>query len=134
MLIAAGIGFFVSLLAICFLFALKVREIETGRRFAPTFRAVADREALHIKALLLAMQVDMKKMLPLLVHWGHRVAHLVALKFARIARAASLHSHAFADFVSQRRNFERSETRSEFLRRMSQRRKGEEGNAPTPEM
>src|SRR3990167_2351618 len=118
MLIAAGIGFFVSLLAICFLFALKVREIETGRRFAPTFRAVADR----------------KKILPLLVHWGHRVAHLVALKFARIARAASLHSHAFADFVSQRRNFERSETRSEFLRRMSQRRKGEEGNAPTPEM
>src|SRR3989344_442899 len=124
MLIVAGIGFFVSLLLICFLFALKVREIETGQRIAPGFRAAADREALHIKALLLAVQVDLKKVLPLLVHWGHRATHRIALKFARAARAASLYSHALADFVSHKRNFERSETRSEFLRRMSARRKG----------
>ena len=135
MLLFAGIVFFASLLLICFLFALRVREIETGRRFAPALRDAADREALHIKELLLAMHIDLKKVPPLLVHWGHISLHFVAIKFAYAARAASLSSHAFANLVSQKRYFERRKSRSEFLRKMSKRRKGDgEGNAPTPDL
>lgn len=121
-LLVAGAVFFIALLLICLLFALKVREMETGRRFAPRLREAADYEALHIKDLLFAARTDLKKMPPLLAHWGHVAAHFVALRFARAARAAALSAHAFAEFVSRKRNFERRETRSEFFRRMSERR------------
>ena len=133
-LLVAGGTFFASLLLTCFLFALKVREIETGRRLAPRLREMADREALHLKDLLFAVQVDLKKLSPLLVHWGHVVLHFMAIEFARAARAAPPSAHSFADFVSQKRNFRIRQTRSEFLRKVSERRSATpEGNAPTPD-
>src|SRR3989344_88559 len=129
LLLIAGVTFFASLLLTCFLFALRVREIETGRRFAPRLRDAADREALHFKDLLYGMHIDLKKVPPLLLHGGHVALLFIAIEFARGARAASLSAHAFADFVSEKRNYHLRQTRSEFLRRMSQRRKGnEEGN------
>jgi len=134
-LLVAGVAFFTSLLLICFLFALRVREIETGRRFAPRLRDAADREALHFKDLLYGMNIDLKNVPPLVLHGGHVVLHFIAIEFARGARTASLSAHAFADFVSEKRNFRLRQTRSEFLRRMGQRRKeSEEGNAATPDL
>lgn len=126
MILIAGITFFASLLLICFLFAVKVREIETGRVIAPRFHEAADREALHLKGLLLAAHLDLKKVPPLMLHWLHVVLHFIALKFARVARSASLAAHAFATFVSQKRYFERRRSGSELLRKMSERRKEHE--------
>ena len=134
LLLFAGAVFFASLLLICLLFALKVREMETGRRFAPALRDAADREALHVKSLLFAVHADLKKVPPLLVHWGHVVLHFVVIEFARATRAASLSAHAFAKFVSEKRNFRRRQTSSEFLRAMSERRRESKGgNAPPPD-
>ena len=56
--------------------------------------------------------------------------HFAALEFAHLARQASRQAHRLADFVSHKRNFERKETRSEFLRKMTELKNG---NAPTPD-
>lgn len=117
----AGTAFLLSFLGILAFFALKVREESSGRRMAPLVRDALDREAMHIKALLFAAELDLKKIPPLLMYWGHVFLHRAALEFARAARIASRRAHALADFVSHKRNFQRTVTRSEFLKKMGER-------------
>ena len=133
MIIFAGFVFFLALALLVSLFTLKIRERESGAMFAPELRAAADREALHLKELLAAARLDLKKVPPLLVHWGHRLVHFAALEFARAARAASREAHKLADFVSHRRTFQKRETRSEFLRKMSERRAAAPSSGQQPE-
>src|SRR4051812_13761133 len=98
MMIFAGIAFIVSLALISTLFALKIKELETGKYIAPRLRQASDIEASHLKDLLFAAHVDLKKIPPLLVYWGHMALHFLALEFARGARTAALSAHSFADF------------------------------------
>ena len=93
----------------------------------PSWRDALDSEALHIKGLLSAAELDLKKLPPLFVYWMHGVIHIAALEFARAARAASREAHRLADFVSHKRNFKRRVTRSEFLKKMGERKGGMNG-------
>lgn len=124
MLLFAGIVFFVSLVLIIALFALNMREEKTGRYFAPEWRAAADKEALYVRDLLMAADLDLKKVPPLVSYYSHEALRVAALSFARAARRASRDAHRLADFVSHKHNFERKETRSEFLRKMSELKNG----------
>ncbi len=119
MTLVAIVLFFASLCCIIALFCLKVRELETGRFVAPRLRSAADRKALHIKELLFAVHVDLKKIPPIMLYLLHVAIHSAALNFASMARSASRKSHQLADFVSHKRNFAPKQTRSEFLRQMS---------------
>ena len=127
MIIFAVVVFFLALAGILALFALKLREARNGHVYLPEWREAADHEALHLKELLSAAQLDLKKMLPLLNHAAHVALHFAALEFARAARFASQQSNRLADFVSHKHNFERRQTRSEFLKKMSER-KSSNGN------
>lgn len=124
MIIFATVTFFIALALIIALFALKMREQRSGRTYLPEWREAGDREALHLKELLSAAQLDLKKIPPLAVHWVHVALHFAALEFARAARMASYQAHRLADFVSHKHNFQRKETRSEFLKKMSKRKNG----------
>ena len=125
MAIFAGVVFLLSLALIALLFALNIREARTGRYPLAEWRSIADRDAMRLKELALAADLDMKKVPPFLSDVGHASVHFAALEFARAARAASRQAHRLADFVSHKRNFERRETRSEFLKKMSEYKNGE---------
>ncbi|KKW35083.1 MAG: hypothetical protein UY81_C0054G0007 [Candidatus Giovannonibacteria bacterium GW2011_GWA2_53_7] len=127
MILFAGIAFFLALTLIVALFAIKLSEERSGRRAMPSWRDALDSEALHIKGLLSAAELDLKKLPPLFVYWMHGVIHIAALEFARAARAASREAHRLADFVSHKRNFKRGVTRSEFLKKMGERKGGMNG-------
>lgn len=133
MVLFAGIIFLLSLALIAALFALNLREQKTGRYPLSDWRAVADREALQFRELVVAADLDLKKIPPLLAHVAHVALHFAALEFARLAREASKQSHRLADFVSHKRNFERRETRSEFLKKMSGRNRGDDNGQDTSE-
>jgi len=124
MVIFAAAIFIISLAGMIALFALNIREARTGRYFAPEWRREVDKEALYLKELLMAADLDLKKVPPILSHSSHVALHFAALAFARLARNASRRAHALADFVSHNHNFERKETRSEFLRKMTELKSG----------
>ena len=123
MIVFAGTAFFFSFAGIACLFALKLREQETGRVLAPRLRHAADIGALRVKDLLSAAHLDLKKLPPLVVYAGQMMVHFAALEFARAARTASRRSHQLADLVSHKRNFQRRQTRSEFLKKMRTRKR-----------
>ena len=120
MLVFAAVVFFLALACIIAIFLIKNREEKTGQRIAVEWRDAGDREALRLKELLDAAHLDLKKVPPLLNHVAHVALHFAALEFARAARMASYQAHRLADFVSHKHNFERKETRSEFLKKMSE--------------
>ena len=126
MVLFAIIVFFLSLLLIIGLFFLNIREQRTGRYVLVEWRLAADREALHLKELLAAADLDLKKIPPLASYLLNVTIHFAALEFAHLARQASRQSHRLADFVSHKRNFERGETRSEFLKKMTELKNGGE--------
>ena len=128
MVLFAIIVFFTSLLLIIGLFFLNIREERTGRYALAEWRLVADREALNLKELLTAADLDLKKIPPFASYVFHVAVHFAALEFAHLARQASRQSHRLADFVSHKRNFERGETRSEFLKKMTELKSGGEDN------
>ena len=124
MVVFAGTVFFVSLILILVLFALNMREAKTGRYPLGEWRSIADSEAVKLQELARAADLDLRKVPPLAAHFTHIAIHFAALEFANLARHASRRAHALADFVSHKRNFERRETRSEFLRKMSELKNG----------
>ena len=89
MIFFASIVFVVTLVLIVTLFLVKLREAKTGKVFLRPWREALDTEALHVKELLNAAQLDLKKIPTLLMYWGHIIIHISALAFARAARAAS---------------------------------------------
>ncbi len=129
MVVFASVVFFVSLLLIVMLFALNMREARSGKYPLAEWRSVADVEAVKLRELALAADLDLRKVPSLVAHFAHVAIHFAALEFAHLAREASRRSHALADFVSHKRNFERRETRSEFLRKMTELKNGNGGKA-----
>ena len=121
---AAVILFFVSLLLIVLLFVLKRFEVRRGARIGESFRAQADVGALRVKQWLEAGETFIEN-IPLyasaLARYG---VHIGALGFARAARGSAEQAHRLADLVSHKRNFERRETKSQFLRDVSEYKNG----------
>src|SRR3989338_8517376 len=120
-MIFSTVIFFLSLLGIAGLFAVK--HIEVRRQKAvlpPELREKVDVRAVQLKALLLAQRADLAKLPGILMHMGHVAVHKGALEAARFARFLEVQSHRLADFVSHKHHFKKGETRSEFLKKVSE--------------
>jgi|SRR3989344_3740278 len=128
MVIFAVAVFFVSLAGTVALFVLKQWEERTGRTLAPTVHRYLDVRALQGKELLVALQADLEKLPPELVHLAHIAVHTGALEVARLARFLEAQAHRLADFVSHKHRFERRAPRSEFLKKVIEHKNGNGSN------
>jgi len=120
----AFIVFIIALLAIAALFALKAWEEKRGRVLVPELRASLDERAVHLKDLLEAGQRDIEKLPSALLHLSRVALHLAAVGFGHLAHWLGERSHRLADMVSYKHHFERRELRSEFLKKVSERKSG----------
>lgn len=120
MAIAAAVIFFIALAGIVALFALKRWELAHGKILLPQWRQRADSEALHMKELILAARKDAAHLPPFLWDAAQSVVHGIAIDAGHVAIWLGQQSHRLADSVSHKRNFERIETRSEFLKKVSE--------------
>ncbi len=115
----AAIVFFASLILIVALFTIRYFEEKRGARFGARSRVLADNAALNFKDVLVHTREQMEKLPPEVAHVSMGAVHSGALYAASIARSFEDQAHRFADFVSSKRNFERRETKSEFLKGVS---------------
>lgn len=116
----AAIIFVFSLLAIAGLFTFRYWELQRGFIVAPALREKLDVRAVQLKELVLAARADLAKLPPLTVRIGRIMVHEAALALAALARIAERQAHRLADLVSHKHRFERRETRSEFLKKVSE--------------
>ena len=119
MLIAIGI-FTLSLLGILGLFIFKYVETERGIMLVPKLRVKADAQALRFKSFLAQGRYTLAALPPFLLHVMRIVIHEAALAAAQLARFLESQAHRLADFVSHKHRFEARETRSEFLKKVSE--------------
>jgi len=116
--------FVVSLVGIAALFGVKYLEANRDLVFWPNVRARFDIRAGRVKELLIAARADVTKLPPLTVVMGRHILQHAALRFASFARAAEHGARRLADLVSYKRRFEKRETRSEFLKKVSEHKNG----------
>ncbi|TSC87275.1 MAG: hypothetical protein G01um10148_380 [Parcubacteria group bacterium Gr01-1014_8] len=120
MVVSAITVFFVSLAGIVGLFSLKVLEEKRERAFVSSMRDSIDSVALKFKSLLLRGEIFLSKLPSLSAYLALKALAASAVGFARLARMAAESAHRLADFVSHKHNFERRETRSDFLKQVSE--------------
>ena len=118
--------FGISLIAIASLFVLKNWETGSGRVIAPAFRYDADVRAIQLKSRLSHVRLDLARIPPLALLYCRYLIHEGALGFAAFARLSEKQAHRVADLVSHKRTFVTRETRSEFLRKVSDHKNGGE--------
>lgn len=118
MLIFAAVIFFLTLLSIIGLFALKYWEERNVRVLYPEFRDRADVFALGLKDRLILARYQLAQLPPTAMHLARLSLHIAALKVAEFARYLEAQAQRLADFVSHKHRFELRETQSEFLKRM----------------
>lgn len=118
--------FFLALLGIVALFAVKYWETRTDKQLAPITREKADERALEFKDFLARSRVELAKLPPTLVYISRFAVHEAALGAAALARMLEHQSHRLADLVSHKHRFERRETNSEFLKQVSDYKNGSE--------
>jgi hypothetical protein len=116
--------FFLSLAGLIALFTLKQWELAKGRVLFLPWRIRADDEALHLKELLIAARADIQHLPPFLLDAAQSVVHGIAVDAGHVAIWLGSQSHRLADSVSHKRNFERRETKSEFLKKVSEHKNG----------
>lgn len=116
---AATIIFFASLVLIIGLFALKLYEERRGERVMEPIRDSADDAAREIKRAVVHSRVQLEKLPPEVAHVTLRGTVSLALSAAALARTFEAQAHRFADFVASKRNFQRRETKSEFLKQVT---------------
>ncbi len=130
MVLGAVTVFFASLVGIIGLFSLKLWEERQGHAFSPSLRFAGDALALKCKNLLLRGEELLARLPSLTMYIAMTLLASGAVGFARVARAAAEAAHGLADFVSHKHNFERRETRSDFLKQVSEHHKNGNGGAP----
>lgn len=118
-MVLAMIVFIVSLALIVLLFALRYVEERRGGRFGARPRQLADNAALNLKDALVHGKDQLEKLPPEVAHVSMGAIHSGALGAASVARSFEAQAHRFADFVSSKRNFQRRETKSEFLKQVT---------------
>ena len=123
-MIFAVIIFMISTLGIGGLFFLKHWEERRGRMLVPGVRSWGDTKALEAKVLFARMQLEADKLPPMLLQLTRWGIHELALGIAALARAAERQAHRLADFVSHKRNFVHRESKSEFLKQVSEYKNG----------
>jgi hypothetical protein len=120
----ATVVFFVSFFGIVSLFALKHWELRRERTLAPVLRSKFDARALQFKELLAAARVDLAKVPPFALRLVRVLIREAAIGFAVLARVAERQAYRLADLVSHKHRFEKRETRSEFLKKVSEHKSG----------
>jgi len=118
-MIFAGTAFFLACAGIIGLFTLKRWEEEHQRMVLSEFRRGADEKAVKLKAMILASSHDLEKLPPLLLAIASAIVRVLAIGFGHLAHWIGERSHALADLVSYKHRFERKETRSEFLKQVT---------------
>lgn len=108
-----------SLVLILFLFALKHVEARRGARFAESTRIRADEGALRVKHIVHLGEWYLEQAPWFLGALTRYSIHVGALGYARLARTSAEYAHALADLVSHKHRFERRETKSQYLRQVS---------------
>lgn len=124
MLLIAGIPFVLSALGIVALFAVKRWELKNDRVLAPAWRERVDAQALEAKNLLSHGGSSLGKLPPLMLVIGRYFVHEAALSAASLASFLEKQAHKLADMVSHKHRFERRETQSDFLRKVSDHKNG----------
>lgn len=119
MTILAACSFFVALFGLGGLFALKQREVTTGRVAMPALRSWADDRALSLKYQIAVLSNEISTWpakISLIIRY---LIHLSALELAKALRAGEMALHRLADRVSHKHHFERRETHSAFLKEVA---------------
>ena len=116
--------FFLALLGLIALFTLKYWELARERVLFPALRERADSGALRLKELVIAGRKDLGKLPPILLFAAQSVVHGIAVDAGHVAHWLGRQSHRLADSVSHKRNFERGQTRSEFLKKVAEHKNG----------
>lgn len=127
MTLTAAIVFGVSLLLLLVLFLVKRIEANREHRFAEGIRARADAGALRIKQVLVRSESYLEELPFFLGAVSRYLVHIGALSFAKLARASAKRAHQLADLVSHKHGFQRRETKSSFLREVSEVKNGKVG-------
>jgi len=122
-LFTAGV-FFLALILVLALLTLKQWEVAHERVIFPRMRYKADMQALHLKELAFAARKDVSNLPPFLLDAAQSVVHGIAVDAGSLAIWLGRQSHRLADTVSHKRNFERRETKSEFLKKVSEHKNG----------
>ncbi len=113
-----------SLFGIVFLLALKAWEMRRERVVAPGFRAQLDKGALVLKAQIEKGEEAIAELPSVLSFVAMKALALSSVYLAHLARRMSESAYRLADFISHKHNFERRETRSEFLKTMIEHKNG----------
>ena len=116
--------FVFSLAGIGGLLGLKGWELRHVRVIAPRLRERADEWALHFKELAFALQADLEKLPPELLHLSRSIVHELVLALAALLRFLSQEAHKLADMVSHKHSFKRRAPRSEFLQKVIEHKNG----------
>jgi len=116
----AAILFIISLLGIMGLFSLKFWEERRGGVVLARLRAEGDEKALALKSSLEKYRHESQKLYPTAILLGRYLVHEAALGLAKGARGLEAQAHRLADMVSHKHAFQRRETRSQFLREVSE--------------
>ena len=119
MVLTALILFIASLVGVVGLFTLKYWETARGVVLAPALRRMADEKAIELKYFLERCRAASNQVAPFAVKLMRVIIHDLALAFAAFAREAEKQSYRLADLVSHKHRFERRETRSQFLKDVS---------------
>ena len=127
MTLTAAIVFGVSLLLLLTLFLVKRIEVNRDQRFAEGIRVRADMGALRIKKILVRGESYLEELPFFLGAVSRYLVHIGALSFAKLARASAKRAHQLADLVSHKNGFKRRETKSSFLREVSEVKNGKVG-------
>ena len=118
--------FFISLVGILSLFIVKRWELQNEVILAPRLRDGADHYARILKHRLVTLEGEVGTWWPqtvLVLRYG---VHLTALAIARGFSRGERMMHGLADRVSHKHQFERRETRSQFLKEVTSGTKGEQ--------
>jgi hypothetical protein len=116
----------VAIIGIVSLFYIKHWEEREARVFAPGVRLYCDEKALELKGFLGLCQKQVRKLGPTTLRILRALLHDLALSLAALSRASERQAHRLADMVSHKHRFERRETKSEFLKQVSDFKNGKE--------
>jgi len=124
MFLAPIIVFVSSLTAITMLFSFKYAEERRARLLLPEMRRMLDAAAEWCGRVLRGSEDQLSKLPPASMRVIRRMLASSAISFGAIAERIAHGSHRLADFFSHKHNFERRETRSEFLRQVAEHKNG----------
>ncbi len=126
--ITAFVVFGISLASLIALFMMKAREATHPSVARALWRDKADTLALEIKWVVMVLEWYVSRLPLIATLLGRRLVRSAALSFAHLARLSAEYAHRLADFVSHKRSFERRETKSDFLKQVTEHKNGSGGN------